>query len=66
LPEFQRKGYISEALTAILNYGFETIKLNCIDAFVDKDNIKSIKILERFGFIKMHVGDELLYSLQKK
>lgn len=51
-PEQQRKGIMSEALQAILQYGFKTLKLHSMEANVNPDNQKSINLLERNGFVK--------------
>jgi [ribosomal protein S5]-alanine N-acetyltransferase len=52
LPAFQRKGYMQETLTAIVEYGFNKIGLHSIEANVDKENIASIHLLEKNGFTK--------------
>ncbi len=50
--DFWRKGYMKEALEAILDYGFNNMGLNRIQALVVPENEKSIGILKRFGFTK--------------
>ncbi|AJH15693.1 GNAT family N-acetyltransferase [Myroides profundi] len=52
LPKFNGKGYITEALQAIVHYGFSTMKLHSIEALLDPENIGSMKVLEKCGFIK--------------
>ena len=51
-PEHQSKGYASEAMKAILHYGFHTMKLHSVEANVNPNNEASIKLLERNGFIR--------------
>jgi len=46
------KGYATEALKAIINYGFDTLKLHRIDAGCAVENIGSIKVLEKVGMIR--------------
>jgi RimJ/RimL family protein N-acetyltransferase len=46
------KGYMNEALTALLAYGFSTLNLNRVHAEVDPKNVKSVASLERVGFSK--------------
>lgn len=46
------KGLMSEALGAIIDYGFNTMNLNRIEAFVGPDNTPSLKLMEKFGFKK--------------
>jgi len=51
-PEFQGKGYASEAGRAVIDYLFDGLRKHRITASVDPDNAKSIKLLERLGFRK--------------
>ena len=48
--DFQRKGYMNEAMGLVLSYGFNTLKLDSIEAFTDYRNLASIRLLERNGF----------------
>jgi len=50
--EHQSKGYASEALKAIINYGFSVMKLHSLEANVNPLNTASIKLLERNNFTK--------------
>ncbi|MFC3355546.1 MULTISPECIES: GNAT family N-acetyltransferase [Sphingobacterium] len=52
LPEFQGKGYVSEAIAAVVNYGFEAMGLHSIEALVDPENIASRAVLEKCGFVR--------------
>jgi ribosomal-protein-alanine N-acetyltransferase len=52
MPEHQGKGIMSEAIKAVMEYGFENIKLDLIEALPYSNNTKSIKLLERNGFIR--------------
>ena len=45
-------GYVSEALRALLNYGFTGLDLNRIEADVDPRNGASARVLEKLGFQK--------------
>ena len=51
-PEHQSKGYASEAMKAVLDYGFNTMQLHSVEANVNPHNVASIKLLERNGFVK--------------
>lgn len=67
LPEFQGRGIMQEAVTKVIEYGFETMHLNSIVADLDPQNIKSIKLLERNAFIytgKSQEEDLLVYTLK--
>ncbi|SDB81283.1 GNAT family N-acetyltransferase [Acinetobacter boissieri] len=47
----QGHGYMREALSTAISYGFNTMKLNRIEAQVHTDNIRSITTLNTLGFI---------------
>ncbi|MBL7894153.1 MAG: GNAT family N-acetyltransferase [Bacteroidia bacterium] len=49
-PDLQGKGLMNEALNAVLNYGFNTIKLHSIEAIVNPANDASIGILKKNNF----------------
>lgn len=51
-PQFQGKGLMTEALKAIVHYAFETLHLHSLEANVNPDNMDSIKLLERNGFVR--------------
>jgi ribosomal-protein-alanine N-acetyltransferase len=46
------KGYATEALAAIIEYGFNEIELNRIEATITPGNDSSIKVLEKLNFRK--------------
>ncbi len=50
--KFKQKGYMSEALQAILEYGKNQMDLYRIEAFVAINNIPSNRLMEKFGFQK--------------
>lgn len=52
LPEFQNKGYITEAITEVVKYGFSKMELHSIEALIDPSNIASAKVLEKCNFVK--------------
>lgn len=51
-PSQQGKGIMDEAMKAVLQYGFETMKLHSVEANVNPGNKASMKLLERNGFVK--------------
>ena len=68
---------MSEAVEAILEYGFKVLNLNRIEAMVGLDNVPSLRILEKNGFkeegrLREHVrgaggfSDTLLLSVLSK
>lgn len=50
--EHKGKGYMTEAMKAILQYGFEHMNLNRVEAFASPENIPSIRLIEKYGFTK--------------
>lgn len=48
--EYQNKGIMSEALRAIIPFGFNELDMHRIQASVFLENQASIKLLEKFGF----------------
>jgi [ribosomal protein S5]-alanine N-acetyltransferase len=64
------KGIMNEALLNVMKYGFEVMKLKRIDAYTNKENLASIKLLERnnfsrnFAFEKVYENkEELEYNV---
>lgn len=50
LPDYQGKGFMQEAVTAVIEYGFKTMKLSLIEGVVDPNNARSIKLMEKNNF----------------
>lgn len=46
------KGIMTEALEAVLHYGFHTMKLHSIGAVIAPENIASEKLLQKMHFVK--------------
>jgi len=65
LPQAQGKGYASEALQAICDYGFDALALNAINAWVLGDNHGSARLLEKRGFVRTQVLEKA-YRLNDK
>ncbi len=49
-PDFQGKGIMHEALTEVLDYGFNQLKLDEITAELSPKNLRSLRLLERNNF----------------
>jgi ribosomal-protein-alanine N-acetyltransferase len=49
---FWNKGYATESLKKIIEFGFETLKLHRIEAGCAIDNIGSISVLEKVGMLR--------------
>jgi ribosomal-protein-alanine N-acetyltransferase len=48
--KYWNNGYMSEAASSVINFGFKLLKLKKIVAGVKENNIPSMKILEKIGF----------------
>ena len=51
-PAYWNKGYATEAVNAILEFGFNILQLHRIEAGCATGNIGSIKVLEKAGMIR--------------
>jgi [ribosomal protein S5]-alanine N-acetyltransferase len=49
--EDKRKGIMSEALKAVLEYGFTTMQLNRIEACIYHENTASLALAEKYNFV---------------
>lgn len=49
-PKFQGLGLMDEALKSLLSFGFSQLNLDLIEAFTQRNNVRSVKVLERNGF----------------
>lgn len=75
--QYKQHGYMSEAVNSILEYGFEVMCLNRVEAFINPDNVASIALAMKFGFKKEgvlsqhfvdegQVCDSVVFALLKK
>lgn len=49
-PEFQGLGIMSEALNSIIDFGFNNLQLDTVEAYTHRENKNSKKLLENNGF----------------
>jgi ribosomal-protein-alanine N-acetyltransferase len=49
---YKCKGFMTEALAAVINHGFTKMNLHRIEALVGSNNIPSLRLMEKFNFIK--------------
>jgi [ribosomal protein S5]-alanine N-acetyltransferase len=72
----KNKGIMTEAMKAVLEYGFHQMQLNRIEAFIGTNTIPSLLLVEKFGFTKEGIlrshylknnvmEDSVVYSLLK-
>ncbi|QED49076.1 GNAT family N-acetyltransferase [Cytobacillus dafuensis] len=50
-PDNWGQGIMTEVIGAVIQYGFNEMKLNRIEAFYDPKNISSGRVLEKNGFV---------------
>ena len=61
-PQYWRKGIMTEAIGAVLNYGFDVMKLHSIEGRIGAGNWASAAILEKTGFVKeAHLKEEFFF-----
>jgi ribosomal-protein-alanine N-acetyltransferase len=77
LPEYNNQGITTEAVKAIVEYGFDDLKMHSIAANIDPKNNASERVLQKNGFVKeahfiedkYYDGkffDTVIYSLLKR
>lgn len=75
--EHKQKGYMSEAVRTILEYGFHSMQLNRVEACVGPANTASLSLIRKFGFtqegyLRKHftrdgeVQDSIIFSLLRE
>ncbi len=70
-PNFQGKGIMSEALKAVIDFGFNRDGFETIKAYTDYRNISSKKLLKQHGFIPSYVykdprnQDNMIFHLNR-
>lgn len=58
LTNFQRQGIMQEAVDKVINYAFNAIGVQKIEALFHRDNRRSAKLLEKFSFGNSNVLDK--------
>jgi len=62
-PETNGKGCMSEAIKAVVAYGFDQMNLHSIEAIIDPRNIASEKVLLKNDFVKeAHILENVLWE----
>ncbi|NYF12138.1 RimJ/RimL family protein N-acetyltransferase [Pseudoclavibacter sp. JAI123] len=52
-PDFQGKGYATEAAAAVARFAFEAVRARMVFAVVDPRNRESFRLARRLGFVEM-------------
>jgi len=74
---YKNQGFMKEAMLPILDYGFNQMKLNRIEAFISPKNEPSLRLVKRYGFreeglLREHyckddvIEDSLVFGLLRK
>ncbi|WP_308216597.1 GNAT family N-acetyltransferase [Pseudalkalibacillus decolorationis] len=63
--EYWKKGIISEAMQAVLGYGFAEMNLMRVQALVEPLNIASQKLMENNSFVKEGLLRKYEYTVGK-
>ncbi len=58
LTNFQEQGIMKQAVEKVIDYAFHTIKVQKMEALLHRDNLRSIKLLEKLLFKKSNKPDE--------
>jgi ribosomal-protein-alanine N-acetyltransferase len=58
LTNYQRQGIMHEAVDKVIDYAFNTIGVQEIEAFFHRDNQRSVKLLEKCSFRNSNVLDK--------
>lgn len=59
--DYLRQGYMHETLSLITDLIFSDLKLHRIEAYVKPDNIASIRLLEKSGFLNEGTAHESIF-----
>jgi RimJ/RimL family protein N-acetyltransferase len=68
-PAFQRRGYATEAVSALVDYSFSRLGAEVVRAYADADNTPSIRVAEKVGMrlierIEHREGDEVWFGVR--
>ena len=63
--EYWNKGYVTEALKTIIDFGFKQLEINRIEAEVMIGNSASERVLDKLGFTKEGILKQWLYWNEK-
>ena len=71
-PDFHGKGIMSEALKKIIQFGFNEVELNALEAYTHKKNQSSTKLLQKYNFVleterkDKENSDNIIFKLTKQ
>lgn len=59
--DFIGRGIATEAVNLLLRFAFQTINLHRVEAYVSPQNLASVRVLEKAGFVQEGILRELLF-----
>ena len=62
---YKQKGLMSEAVEAIIDYGFNALRLHRIEAFIGPDNVASLRLIKKMHFVQEGILREHYFELEK-
>lgn len=65
LPFFQGKGIMQEAVSAVIQFGFQTMQLQSVEAWLKPQNLRSVNVLERNEFKRNIEAEKRLSEVEK-
>ncbi|MBD7969246.1 GNAT family N-acetyltransferase [Paenibacillus gallinarum] len=60
-PRYWGRGFMQEALSEMLDIGFELMKLDYIEATTEIQNVQSQKLLKKMNFTQEGLKNDLMY-----
>ena len=64
LKKYRNRGFATDALKLIVNYSFNSLKLESVHCSIDKNNISSINLFINCGFTLREIDNEFLYFIK--
>lgn len=69
-PDFHRKGFIHEAIQPLIHYAFEKLSLQKLEAYTHRDNLGSIRLLQKNNFkqterVDIENRDNIVFVLER-
>lgn len=58
---FAGRGITTEAVRLVLEFGFQTLNIHRIEAYVAPQNLASVRVLEKSGFVREGLLRQLLF-----
>ncbi len=62
---FQNRGFGMEAMQLLIRYAFDTLQLHQLYCNISADNLLSVKLFEKLGFLRCGIKKDWIYDGQK-